>query len=360
MLALSGCGTSLIRDKKIDYKKSSSVPSLEVPPELVLERDTTLQVPEARSVRYSEYDRKERKAAQSATPAASPVLSQPDAKIRFYRRGDTHWLTVAGEPAQVWPQIKQFWLNLGFEFIREDARVGVLETDWKENRANIPDDIVRRTIGQVLDFAYDSLTRDMYRTRLEHGEQAGTTEIYITHKGLHQVSQDGNFEWVARPSEVDLEAEMLKRLMLSLGSTGEQPGTASTEIRPETVMEDAQIRLVQGEDGHTRIEMPGNFPEVWRRTGLALDHGGFTVEDRDRTKGDYYVRYIGKVKAEESGVLSKLAFWRDDETEQKIVYVVHVSRDEQHSSISLSRQDDVEVEAERRQRILEILLEHLR
>jgi outer membrane protein assembly factor BamC len=50
------------------------------------------------------------------------------------------------------------------------------------------------------------------------------------------------------------------------------------------------------------------FDRAWRRVGLALDRGGFSVEDRDRSVGLFYVRYIDPKLAgiEEPNFFAKL------------------------------------------------------
>src|SRR5690606_20520493 len=35
-----------------------------------------------------------------------------------------------------------------------------------------------------------------------------------------------------------------------------------------------------------------SFDRAWRRVGVAIDSAGFTVEDRDRSQGDYFIRYL--------------------------------------------------------------------
>ncbi len=88
---------------------------------------------------------------------------------------------------QLWPQVKEFWLQEGFLIKKEDPRVGILETGWLENRADIPQGMIRNVLGKVIDSVYSAATRDQYRTRLERGADPGTTEIYVTHRGVEEV-----------------------------------------------------------------------------------------------------------------------------------------------------------------------------
>ena len=55
---------------------------------------------------------------------------------------------------------------------------------------------------------------------------------------------------------------------------------------------DPRVRLVR-EDGGTQaaLALDVGFSQAWRRTGLAIDRAGFTVEDRDRSRGLFFVRY---------------------------------------------------------------------
>jgi outer membrane protein assembly factor BamC len=46
---------------------------------------------------------------------------------------------------------------------------------------------------------------------------------------------------------------------------------------------------------------------------VALDRTGFTVEDRDRSQGIYFVRYVASEASGEQSLLDKLAFWRSEE-----------------------------------------------
>jgi outer membrane protein assembly factor BamC len=67
---------------------------------------------------------------------------------------------------------------------------------------------------------------------------------------------------------------------------------------------------VKGDDGMRTLALEDQFDRAWRRVGLALDRVGFTVEDRDRSQGLYYVRYIDpqldNKTADKPGLLSRL------------------------------------------------------
>ena len=96
-------------------------------------------------------------------------------------------------------------------------------------------------------------------------------------------------QWMIRPTDPELEVIFLTRLMERLGMTQEQAKAqvAATTAAPKT----PRAKLVE-EGPATRIEMSSSFDRAWRDVGLALDRSNFTVEDRDRSRGIYFVRYV--------------------------------------------------------------------
>ncbi len=313
-LAVAGC-TTTFESKKIDYKSAGKLPPLEIPPDLTSPtRDDRYAVPDISPkgvATYSTYSAE--RAGQPRSAASGPEVLPDSAKMRIERSGSQRWLVVAGTPAKLWPTIKEFWQETGFLINLELPDAGIVETDWAENRAKIPQDAIRSVLGKVVDGLYSVPERDKFRTRLEQGSDKGLTEIYISHRGMVEVytsEAKDSTKWQPRPADPELEAEMLRRLMVRLGAD-ETRANAAIAQQP-TVPERA--RLVKPSTGAGYLEVQESFDRAWRRVGLALDRVGFTVEDRDRVNGVYFVRYIDpeadlKGKKEE-GVLSKLAFWR--------------------------------------------------
>lgn len=312
--ALTGCSTwEKVTGKKADYKQSRTEEPLEVPPDLSSSTiEDALTVPGGTPTTYSEYASGEQ---NKVAPGASGVLVQPH-NLRIERHGDKQWLVAQAPAEAVWPKVRDFWLQNGFVLTIDDPGVGILETDWAENRADIPQDFIRRTIGKALDSLYSSATRDRFRVRLERAG-ADNTEIFLSHRGMEEVMQ-GNSQaetgtiWTPRSSDPELEAEMLKRLMVYMG-TEEERAAAQVAQQPAT-QRAARAQLVVNAAGESTLIVDDGFSRAWREVGLALDRVGFTVEDRDRTGGLYFVRYNDPLKEDKKkGFLSKLKFWGDDE-----------------------------------------------
>jgi len=309
---VGACGTFEIPSKKIDYKSAEArLPPLEIPPDLTRPgTDDRFAVPDSPkgTATYSDYS-KDRAGRPQVSSAQSTVLPKID-NVRVERAGTQRWLVVPGSPEQLWPVVKEFWQENGFVVNVERPEAGVMETDWAENRAKIPQTGITGLLGRALDSLYSTSERDKFRTRLERGAQSGTTEIYVSHRGMEEVyineSQD-QLRWQPRQPDPGLEAEMLRRMMVRFGVEEERAKTRVAEAKVEP-----QARLDRSAGG-SLLALNDQFDRAWRRVGLALDRVGFTVEDRDRSKGLYFVRYIdpdADIKTtEKPSWLSKLKFW---------------------------------------------------
>jgi len=353
-VALSGC--ELLESKKIDYKSARKLPTLEIPPDLTAPTsDNRYAIPDAQggtaTLSTFNQDRKD-------SPAGSQLLLPTQDKARIERAGSQRWLVVNATPQQVWPVIKDFWQETGFIVNVESPTTGVLETDWAENRAKIPQDGVRKLLGKVIDGLYSTSERDKFRTRIEQATDG--TEIYISHRGMVEVytsQREDRTSWQPRPSDPDLEAEMLRRLMLRFGV---ESAKAQTLLADKQVPE--QARLLNNRASPT-LEMDEGFDRAWRRVGLALDRIGFAVEDRDRTKGIYYVRYIDPQIDNDSkrddGVLSKLKFWKSSKPKATPALQINVKEAGEKSQVNVTAEGKV-VDAATQTRIVNLLYKELK
>ena len=311
-LILTGCTSTegLFGGDKVDYRTEAvKTRPLEVPPDLTqLARDSRYQPIGAAggTVSAGGATPVSLPAAAPATAATASVALDKLENIRIERAGQQRWLVLTQQtPEQLWPKLKAFWEKTGFRLTVDNAQAGVMETNWSENRAKLPNDVVRNLLGSLARNLYDTGERDLFRTRVERLDD-GRVEVYIAHRGIEEALSGAQREiatWRVRPTDPGLEAEMLARLMLALGSAPSAAAGAETAVRPapqalastvatvtSATQAPARARTTSsGERAAMEVDEP--FDRAWRRVGLALDRGGFTVEDRDRTSGIYYVRY---------------------------------------------------------------------
>jgi outer membrane protein assembly factor BamC len=377
LASLAGCGSinssfgTLLEPSRIDYKSASSSTgkskSLEVPPDLTqLQRDSRYALPDPANrgvATASGFN-----VAQAASPSAAagtavPVAANTTGEARVERDGSQRWLVVKMAPEVLWPQVKEFTQDSGFLIATENQETGVMETDWAENRAKIPEGFLRNTLGKALDSFYSTGERDKFRTRLERGAD-GTTEVYISHRGAQEVLTGLEKErtvWTPRPADPELEAEFLSRLLTRLGVEKTKAKAAVASAAP---VEQPRAKLARVSTGGV-VEVDEPFERAWRRVGLALDRVGFTVEDRDRTKGVYYVRYVDQNqdangKAVEKGFFSRMFSSSKDDKAKAQRYQIAVKSATAGSQVSVLNSDGQPETSQTADRILSLLNEQLR
>ncbi|QJE01091.1 outer membrane protein assembly factor BamC [Massilia forsythiae] len=323
--SLAAC-TTIFESDKVDYKATKKAAPLDVPPDLTqLQKDNRYAVPDGRGVATASGFQQQRNGGAAPVAAGAPAAASGDTigpvatdSVHIERAGKQRWLVVKQTPEQLWPQLESFWTDAGFTLETESAQTGVMETNWNENRSKIPQDFIRRTIGRVFDSAYSTGERDKFRTRLERRPD-GATEIYISHRGAEEVvtgAQRETTTWTARPNDPELEAEFLGRLVAKLNGT---PVKQAASIVANAPLEPQHAKLDGG-----KVTVDEGFDRAWRRVGLALDRVGFTVEDRDRVQGIYFVRYVDPDAVNKAGFFSKL-FGSDDKNKEAQRYRVLVS-----------------------------------
>jgi outer membrane protein assembly factor BamC len=324
-ILLTAAGCSGFGTKSTEYKGAQGriAQPLEVPPELTAPTmDDRYAIPDPRSqTTYSAYSQRNA-APGAATASGAPAVLPKIEGARMERAGDQRWLVVKGDPERVWPVLREFWVDAGFPLVREDAAVGIMETEWNEDRAKIEQDFVRRTIGRVMPGLWSTARRDKYRTRLEKGSEPGTTEVFVSNRAMEEVytntTQDRT-TWQPLKADRELEAEMLSRMVVKMGADATKVAAAATPGSRAAIPGGTAALLesrnaVLENAGVGPLVVNDSFDRAWRRVGLALDRVGFTVEDRDRSKGLFFVRYIDpevdlKTGAK-TGWLEKLSFWK--------------------------------------------------
>jgi outer membrane protein assembly factor BamC len=286
----SGCssvGSLLDSDSSIDYKSSKTAQKLEIPPDLTQLRSTD---------RYTSA-----RTASALNPVAqgggNQVLPQSN-KARIERLGNSRYLVVDLPAEQVFPIVTDFWKNAGFTLSIESPQTGVIETDWAENRAKLPQNGIRK----FLDILFDTGERDQYRTRLERVGK--TTEIYLTHRGTKEVASgskiDTSVTTVRRDGSVELESEFLRRLLVSFGA---EENAAKAAVASGIIIAPDRARMVAAKN---LLEIDDTYDTAWRRVGLALDRTGFTIDDRNFSTGEYFIRYARDLNVNKPGFFDNM------------------------------------------------------
>ncbi len=360
LLVVAGCSTSTNEfTKKIDYKSAASAPSLELPPDLnTPQYDDRFSVTTASGL-----------AAQQGARPKGPETIAPDANAdaRIARAGTQRWLVVKTTPEIAWNTTRQFWGSVGFAIAVDQPTIGIMETEWAENRADVPNTWLQNTLGKYVDIFGSTYKRDKFRTRIERGNDPGTVDIYISHRGSEQVPtgkidnvSPSGFTWAVMPPDPGLEAEMLARLMMRFGST--QAAAEASVQAASAPGTPERARLEKGANGSSQLVVDDSFDRAWRRVGLALDRVGFTVVDRDRSKGTYFVRYSNPESdgsKKDKGFLDKLMFWKDD-AEKPEQYRITVAQADPNSLVTVQDPNGAPDKSANGEKILALLKDQLK
>jgi outer membrane protein assembly factor BamC len=335
---VAGCGTS--SPTAINYKSDqrSKQSSLAIPPNLLDEAGDQRSLP-PQSGQASLSDLQQ---VQKVAPNA-PTVVPPVSGMRIQRDGAERWLVVDGRtPDQVWPQIRRFWQEQGFLLVVDSRDKGVMETDWNETHPQISDGLIRDTLAKATGNSYVTAERNKYRTRLEAAPSGGTY-VFISQKGMREaltgVNNDSS-QWQARPNDPALENEYLKRLMSSLALADSRTASGAADAGAQSA-NTANAQPAKGGDSKaaavaaqnaanagnsairneavpeaasSQLTLPEAYDRAWLRVGIALDRASFTVDDRDRARGVYYVRYVdpNDKSAREQGFWSQVFHGRKE------------------------------------------------
>jgi outer membrane protein assembly factor BamC len=330
---ITACDSIPFIDNTSDYKGAGRSKPLEVPPDLTVMRTSDAYAVPG-SATYSGYSQEQ----EGQEVGVEQVLPDPEG-VRMEKAGAQRWLLVNAPAEKIWPVIREFWLDQGFAVRVENAEIGVMETEWVQADAiKLKED--SRNVGEKFDAWLDKLSgladRRKFRTRLERGEKEGTTEIYMTHRKVAGAPDDGknvvNTQLgkidtgyrldsaeknpnAAEQYDIDLDVELLRRLMVKLGVAEKQ--AEQIAANPESPK---RATVVKEADSSVTLNINDSFDRGWRRVGLALDRVGFVTEDKDRSQGIFYVRYadvdIDDTPKKKKGLFETLKFWGDDEEDK--------------------------------------------
>nr|WP_092947165.1 outer membrane protein assembly factor BamC [Roseateles sp. YR242] len=362
--SLAACSSldSITSGDKVDYKtQAKQTTGLDVPPDLTqLPRETRPVGGTVSAAQLATQPTAQR--PTGATPNTIALAKAGDVEVQ--RLGNTRWLHTSQTPEELWPQLKAFWGERGLQVESDDPTIGVMETNWAENRAKLPLDFIRKSIGTILDSIYSTGERDKYRTRVERNPNGGT-DIYISHRGMIEVytnSQKDDTAWQPRPSDPELESIMLSRLLLKLGGKEDAAQAVVDNKVPPTPALDGRAAptprsLAEVPDS---IQLNEGFDRAWRRVGQSLDRHGFTIEDRDRKQGLFFLRYADPNQAgkEEPGFWSRL--FGGDKSAGSVRYRVSVKSEGERSTVVILDDKGQQQTNEMAKRILQLLLEDLR
>jgi len=358
LVVLSGCSTwnqLTGKEESVDYR--STVPSagnpLSIPPDLTQAGSNAhYRAPEGTAT-FSQYAQNAQQ--QQAAGASSNVLPTSDS-VRVMRDGNLRWLVVEQAPEEIYSKVIDFWGEQGFTIYSQNPRAGLIETDWAENRAKVPEGWIKSALGGILDSVFDSGERERFRTRLERVN--GHTEVYISHDQMIETgtADETGFKWIEGKEDPGLNAAMLARLMVFLGTDIDRAQALVTQAEADP----NRVQVERPAEDQASLQLNESFDRAWRRVGVAIDSAGFSVDDRDRSAGDYFVRYLdtdtGR-KIEQPNFFGRL--FGSKGTSEAQVYRIHVAEQGGVSVVSVLDQAGQVDQSDTAKRIISVLANNM-
>ncbi len=323
-ITLSGCGTfsaldEVVPDNTKEYRKAETMPPLDIPPDLSTARiNDDIAKTQSGSATYSEFE----EAANN--PLASKYNILPDVKPALAGEGASRHLIVPNSLDKTWEELESFVNQKGLGVKRADQRIGLMDTD----------------VGAD-DYAY--------RIRVERGDTSKQTLVYVSAAGMDDNSQK-NEAMLRQVADFFGVLHQKEKAVLAAQAESSAPSTAN-------------VMLMDEDGGYQSLFVEQDFPTVWKRVGRVLDSKGFNVEDRDRSRGTYLVHYLdpmNKVEQEDEGMLSSLAFWRDDvEKTPEEFYNIKLISDAADTKIIILDAESTRSSSDTAKRLLSLLQEQL-
>lgn len=287
LISMTACSGNKKDLPKLDYQtQTRKIVKLEVPPDLNNpDQGNLYQIPAGSgAVRASDLSRRTSATQQAAN---SEVLKSVKG-VRLERDGNQRWIEVQGKsPAEIWPLLKAFWQENGFDIKSEEPGIGQMETEWAENRAKLPNQGLRRLFDMVgMGGIYTTSERDKFLIRMERNRQGGL-DIFFTHKGLEEVYSNKREEttmWQPRANDPNLEAAFLARFM-------QYVGVDEAEAQRQVAV---QADRDQGTEFAKReantVLITGSAERNVNRVGSALNRIGLVVQQFVSERGMFIVR----------------------------------------------------------------------
>jgi len=292
-------------DIKINYYSDKSVTSLEVPPDLT---SPTYQ----NSFRISEF-------AKNINPnfvnLTNNNLEEESAKILVNptdivvkKSGNRRWLIVNKDPDLVWDLTKQFLKEKGFVIKKSNKKIGVMETDFLENKPKIPSKslgLIRSFLeSQIDNVSYTLPIVDSYKVIIEPLDLGKKTQVNLSLFSMAEViSGSGNNEttyWQASEKNTALETEMLYSLMLYLGGESASAREKLLDAKEEGKI---SVQVKDGLNGYAKLVFKLNLVDTWDNMAWAISESNIELEDKDVKERAFYIRTARTI---DKGIMSKL------------------------------------------------------
>jgi outer membrane protein assembly factor BamC len=240
-------------------------------------------------------------------------------------------------PSEVWVLSKEFFRSYNFKIEKENQKIGIFETEYLEIETKVPDKslgAIRAALSKALQTQYGLPIADKYRIRIEPTEAPNKSEIYLTLSSIGEVVISEKKLWQPRVKDVELETEMLLKLMVFLGNDRAE---SIAKIQSNLLSSKTVASVFNSDSGYATLVLPYDKKQSWKLLGWALDELSIYVDDRDSVEGSYLIKVIPK-----KGFLSNLLSSVSEQTYQLVL--IEVADSQTHVIfVDLNEEDDQDI-----------------
>jgi len=287
----------------IKYYSNKSVTSLEIPPDLT-------KPDFQNSFRISEFvDTKENYVNLTNKELLNEKVLALTSKVEVKKSGNRRWLIVDKPSDIIWSMTQEFLKSEGFAIKEINKKTGIIETDYLENRPDLPDrsvGLIRSMIQKATGQSYSLPVLDMYRVRVEPINE-NTTEVHFSISSMQEVVQydpqniAGKEEktlWQAKERDPMIEVEMLNRFMVYL-----RADQVKEKIINATNEKSVSARLDKNLNGYSKLIFEHNILDTWDFLSWGLDGAKINIEDKDLKERSIY---INVARTADKGIFSNM------------------------------------------------------
>ena len=295
IVTTTGCSWLGFRDRTNDYLLAN-----EIKPTVIPENLNPIALGQLYPVSAISEDNKVKQSTE--VPRPQPISENTfEQLVKIQKINEHSWILVNSSPSQLWPRIRSILNRSGIPTARAEGAAGIIETIW-------------------LSYNSDEDNEHRFLFSITPGVQLNSTEISIVHQQRNK-GDENSIPWPQASEDITKENDML---MLIANELAAQPDYASVSLLAQDIGGDSKVDLITPEISDPYILIRLSFARTWVSVDYSANRGGFTIIDKDRSKGLFLVNYIDEIKDENSGIFSSL-FTKDSNQEiLKITYHILV------------------------------------
>ena len=286
------------RDRQGDYLEADSIPRIVVPDTMdsyII--DDLLVIPTLNNNAGEPFVQ---------APRPRPLQRDPDRSVVVQSMNEKRWAVVDASVSQVWPRVRQYWLQNGVELALENPANGLLETTWFIDDGN-------------------NDTQQKVRVLVEPGFQDESAEVSLIQIAVPQNAQvNERVTWPEESMDPDYASDVLNEISVYLANEMRNYQASTVSFLAGNMPSTGKATMLT-EGGINMLHLRSEFDRAWAAVGRAIERAGVEIIEENIEEGMFSVAYGETDVAEESGLMQRmLSTGRRRETIPFGVFLVEV------------------------------------